>query len=63
MSCSNSVITETRLQARWLGFNSWNGKWQDMFSSPLRPNQLWGPPCLLSNGYRGFPPGVKWPGC
>jgi hypothetical protein len=32
-------------------------------SSPRRPNRLWGPPSLLSNGYRWrFPPGVKRPG-
>jgi hypothetical protein len=24
-----------------------------MFSSPQRPDRLWGPPSLLSNGYRG----------
>jgi hypothetical protein len=25
-----------------------------IFSSPRRPDRLWGPPNLLSNGYRGF---------
>jgi hypothetical protein len=34
------------------------------FSSPLRPDRLWGPPHLLSNGTgRLFPPGLKRPGC
>jgi hypothetical protein len=29
-----------------------------IFSSSLRPDTLWGPPSLLSNGYRGFVPQV-----
>jgi hypothetical protein len=35
-----------------------------IFSSPRCPDRLWGPPNLLSNGYRGaLSPGVKRPGC
>jgi hypothetical protein len=32
------------------------------FSSPRRPDRLWGSPSLLSNGYRVSFPGVKWSG-
>jgi hypothetical protein len=32
------------------------------FSSLQRPDRLWGPPSLLSNGYRAISPGVKWQG-
>jgi hypothetical protein len=30
-----------------------------IFSSPYLPDRLWGPPCLLSNGYRGLIPGGR----
>jgi hypothetical protein len=33
-----------------------------IFSSRRRPDRLWGPPSLLSNGYRVFFPGLKRPG-
>jgi hypothetical protein len=40
------------------GFNSW---WEEeFFSSPPRPERLWGTPSLLSNRYQGlFPLGDK----
>jgi hypothetical protein len=34
------------------GFNSRKEQWSDSFSSPPRPDRLWGPTDLLSNGYR-----------
>jgi len=30
--------------------------YRQSFSSPLGPDQLWGPPSLLSNSYQGFLP-------
>jgi hypothetical protein len=33
-----------------------------IFSSPRRPDRLWGPPSLLSNGYRALSAGVNRPG-
>jgi hypothetical protein len=34
-----------------------------IFSSPRRPDRLWGPPNLLSNGYQRLFPGGKSAGC
>jgi hypothetical protein len=40
------------------------GRGSEFFSSPPRPDRLWGPPILLSNGYKGFFfLGLRRPGC
>ena len=35
------------------------GEEKKVFSSPKRPNRLWGPPSLLFNSYRCSFPGIK----
>jgi hypothetical protein len=47
-----SVGIETRLRAGRPGFSSQQGQWYS-FSLPLCSDLLWGPPNLLTNGYRG----------
>jgi hypothetical protein len=32
------------------------GTCKDLYSLPRRPDRLWGPPSLISNGYRGLSP-------
>jgi hypothetical protein len=47
----------TGLQTGRLRFScSIPGRGWEFFSSPPCPEQLWGPPSLLSNGYQGFFP-------
>ena len=48
----SAVGKATRLQAG-LGFESWLGR-ELLCSSSDRPNRPWGPPSLLSKGYRGL---------
>jgi len=46
----NSVSIATRLRAGKPGSDSRQGQWRDFFSSPARPDRLWGPCIILSNG-------------
>jgi hypothetical protein len=41
------------------GFDSRQGRLRDFHSSSPHPDRLWGPPNLLSNGYRGSYPDGK----
>jgi hypothetical protein len=43
------------LRAGWSGGSCPGGDWE-FFSSPPRPDRLWGPPSLLSNRYQGLLP-------
>jgi len=53
----SSVSIVTRLWDGQPGFKACHGLG---FFSPLCPDQLCSPPNLLSNGYWGTSPGVKW---
>jgi hypothetical protein len=59
-SRDSSVGIATRLRAGRSGFQgSISGGGWEFFSSPPRPERLWGPPSLLFNGYQGHFPGGK----
>jgi hypothetical protein len=55
MNRCSSVNIVIRQRARWSGFDSRQGQG---LSSPPHPDQIWGPPSLLSNG-SGFLSGGK----
>jgi hypothetical protein len=52
---SVSIVSDYGMDDRAIEVRSPTGA-EDFSSSPLRPDRLWGPPSLLSNGYRGFFP-------
>jgi hypothetical protein len=54
--CQDGVATGCTIQ----GSHPVRGK--RSIPSPETPDQFWGPPTLLFNGYRGSFPGVKRPG-
>jgi hypothetical protein len=58
-SSSVSIVSDYGLYYRGSILDRGRG----FFFWPLRPDRLWGPPSLLSNGYRGpFPGGKARPG-
>jgi len=54
MLIPSPVSIETRLWAGRPGFGFRQGHWWDFFSSPQRPDRIWGSPSLLSYAYRGL---------
>jgi hypothetical protein len=49
---SDSIVSDYGLDDRAIGVRSPAGE-KDFSIYPLCPDRLWGPPSLLSNGYRG----------
>jgi hypothetical protein len=61
---SRSQVSSVSTESYGLDFrDSITDKGKSFFCSPERPDRLWGPASLLSNGNRGFfPLGLKRPG-
>jgi hypothetical protein len=57
---SGAVVLTTRLRCERSGARIPQA--ESIFSSPIRPDRLRAPPCLLFHGYRGSFPVVKRPG-
>jgi len=56
----NTAFTHAELYYAYICYRgSISGRIRDFFSSPPRPDRLWGPHILLSNGYRCHFPGDK----
>jgi len=43
-----------RWSTGWMIGGSSPGRGWEFYASPPRPDRLWGPPSLLSNGYKGL---------
>jgi hypothetical protein len=57
LDSSVGIVTDYGLDDREVGVRVPEGS--KVFSSPNCPDQLWGSPNLISNGYQGLFPGVK----
>jgi hypothetical protein len=59
---SAGIETGYGLDDRMIGGSNPDRGWK-FFSTPPHPDQIWGPPSLLSNSYQDVSLRVKRPGC